>query len=351
MKKLIALASAVAVVVVAAYVMMQYNSLAQWLVTPKDDDGHAQTVTVEIPSGASVLKTLYILVDAGLIDAHPLMKYLHRVQKDLPAVKAGEYELASNHSPLELLHILAKGTVKLYAITIPEGLRIEEIAQIFEKEGHGSAQEVMTILADPSFLKRADIPAGKTESYLSPAHRLEGYLMPETYKFPKGYSLRKKLAAMVEGYHKVVGPKEIARAKELGLTEHQLVTLASIVEKETGVPQERPLIAAVFLNRLKKGMLLQTDPTVIYGLVNFNGNITRKDLQNPHPYNTYVHKGLPPGPIANPGKEAIQAVLHPAETPYLYFVSMNNGTHKFSVTYAEHAKAVREYQIKGKVGP
>jgi UPF0755 protein len=149
---------------------------------------------------------------------------------------------------------------------------------------------------------------------------------------------------MVDHFSSVFTPAWIERAQEMGFTVHQVVTLASIVEKETGKPEERPIIAGVFLNRLKRGMRLESDPTVIYGIADFNGNLTRKDLETPTPYNTYLNKGLPPGPIANPGRASIEAVLYPSENSYLFFVSKNDGSHHFSSTLAEHNRMVRKYQ-------
>jgi UPF0755 protein len=175
---------------------------------------------------------------------------------------------------------------------------------------------------------------------------LEGYLFPDTYQFGRGISPSLIIDAMVKRFWQMVGPLT-DRAKETGMTMQEIVTLASIVEKETGQPSERPLIASVFLNRLKSGMRLESDPTVIYGLENFDGNLRKKDLVQRSPYNTYVIHGLTPGPICNPGLESIKAVIFPAKTDYLYFVSKNDGSHHFSRTLSEHNQAVERYQ-KGK---
>jgi len=173
---------------------------------------------------------------------------------------------------------------------------------------------------------------------------LEGYLLPETYAFPKSATEEQVIRKMVHDMLAFFDEKKKQRAAALGMTLHQVLILASIIEKEAGVPEERPLISSVYHNRLKRGMRLQSDPTVIYGLRHFDGNLRRRDLQRESPYNTYLHRGLPPTPIANPGKGSILAALFPAKTPYLYFVSRNDRTHAFSITLAEHERAVNRYQ-------
>jgi UPF0755 protein len=180
------------------------------------------------------------------------------------------------------------------------------------------------------------------------ADSLEGYAYPETYRFRRDTPPDEILASMVEELHRKLGPEEQAALERSGMTLHQIVTLASIVEKESAVAVERPLIAGVFYNRLRIGMPLQSDPTVIYAIPNFNGDLTRADLARPGPYNTYQIPGLPPGPIANPGLAAIDAVLAPADTPYLYFVSKNDGSHVFATTLAEHNHNVARYQKSGR---
>lgn len=187
---------------------------------------------------------------------------------------------------------------------------------------------------DPEFLLAAGVPGPQ----------LEGYLFPDTYRFAPGTDVREVLTTMVRHFHDRFDAERHRRAAERGLSVNEVLTLASIIEKETGKPEERALIAAVFTNRLRIGMPLQSDPTVIYGLPAFDGDLTRADLAHPSPYNTYVVGGLPPGPIANPGLAAIDAALAPAASPALYFVSRNDGSHAFSTTLAEHNRAVGRYQ-------
>jgi len=234
------------------------------------------------------------------------------------------------------------GKVKTHAVTFPEGLRIDEIASRIEAAG---------IASSVAFLSRARSPE-LARSLGIDGNSVEGYLYPETYRFRRDTApdeiISRMHAELIERWSEA--DREALGAS--GMTLHQVVTLASIVEKETSVPEERTLVAAVFRNRLALGMALQTDPTVIYGIFStrgtFDGNLRRIDLQTDTPYNTYTRRGLPPGPIANPSMESIRAVLTPARVPYLYFVSRNDGTHAFSSTLADHNAAVRRYQLHGR---
>jgi UPF0755 protein len=193
----------------------------------------------------------------------------------------------------------------------------------------------------------ADAETAKAYGFSGPG--LEGYLFPDTYHLSRGMTPRAVIDVMVKRFFAVMGPFSEA-IRQSGMSLEQVVTLASIVEKETGAPEERPLIAGVFLKRLKNNMRLESDPTVIYGIDPFDGNLKKEDLRTHTPYNTYLIKGLPPGPISSPGLEAIKAVLFPAQTDFLYFVSKNDGTHHFSKTFSEHRKAVRKYQKANRKG-
>jgi UPF0755 protein len=219
---------------------------------------------------------------------------------------------------------------------IPEGTNVAQVGEIVERAGLSSKEAFIEAACDPHLAEALGIEG----------RSLEGYLFPETYHFHKGVTPEQMIRKMVSQFHVVFNSRWIARAKEQGFSVHEVVTLASIVEKETAKSDERPLIASVFLNRLKKRMRLESDPTVIYGIENFDGNITRKDLQSNTPYNTYRIKGLPPGPISNPGKASMEAVLYPTNEPYLYFVSKNDGSHHFSSTFSEHRRMVRKYQLR-----
>ncbi len=292
------------------------------------------TALVTVAPGRSFGALVEDLHRRGVVDSPLRLKLLARLEGYDRKIKAGEYRLSAAMKPRELLDVLAEGRVHLYRVTIPEGFNLYQIAERLAQSSLVSAGDFIRAATDSRETARYGI-AGET---------FEGYLFPDTYAFARGVTARQIVAAMVERFWKEFTPAWKARARELGLSVHQVVTLASIVEKETGSAAERPLIASVFFNRLKKGMRLESDPTVIYAIPNFNGNLTRRDLKTRTPYNTYRIRGLPPGPIANPGAAALRAVLYPAQTDFLYFVARKDGTHQFSRTLREHNRAVNRYQ-------
>ncbi|MDH3392391.1 MAG: endolytic transglycosylase MltG [Desulfobulbaceae bacterium] len=300
---------------------------------PGDDVGR----TVVIPPGASLSGIQRILVKEELVADDFRFRLLARLLQVGRRLQAGEYHLAKNLSPAQLLFEIESGRIVQRPVTIPEGVNLKEVAAILASGGWLGQEEFLRLVRDPDFVRR---------QMRVDAATLEGYLFPDTYYLTRGMQGREIVAMMVARLRTMLGELGIDREGKVGqgLTLHQVLTLASIVEKETAAPSERPLIAQVFLNRLQRGMRLQTDPTVIYGLASFDGNLTRKDLRTPTPYNTYIIKGLPPGPIGNPGRASIEAVLNPAEGSYLYFVSKNDSTHYFSKSLAEHNRAVRKYQ-------
>ena len=238
-------------------------------------------------------------------------------------LKAGPYRFDRPMSALEVVGKIARGEVDLLSLTFPEGLTIREMAAIFEQRGFGSAAAFITASKDVSIINAED-PA---------ARDLEGYLFPDTYALPRGSDTVRVVRMMVDRFRTVATPQLIQDAGGRGLTLRQLVTLASIVEKETALPAERPIVAAVYANRLKIGMGLQSDPTVIYALQragSYTGNLRRDDLQLDDPYNTYRFAGLPPGPIASPGRGSLEAAARPAAVDFVYFVSRNDGSHEFA---------------------
>jgi UPF0755 protein len=288
-----------------------------------------------VERGATLNGVVRRLESDGLVKSALATKLAARWLALESKLQVGEYELSPHLTPREILEILSSGRVKTYSATVPEGSRASEIALILEHAGLVDAAAFMEVVKDAEFAASLGIPE----------QTLEGYLYPDTYQLPKDMGEREVARAMVRLFDTVwqsqIAP--LADAQSLGRAE--IVTLASIVEKETAAPEERPLIAAVFLNRLDRGMRLETDPTVIYGISDFDGNIRKRDLlDSSNPYNTYRIKGLPPGPIANPGAEALRAVVVPSETDYLYFVSQNDGTHFFSTNYRDHVNAVNRYQ-------
>jgi UPF0755 protein len=309
-----------------------FSTYEDMVTRPNARDGSA---LVEIKKGGSVRAMAAQLEEAGVIGSRLLFQIEARLSGAGGRLRAGEYLLEKNTSIRGVIKTLAEGKTALHKITIPEGLTTRQVADTLEKGGILPAREFMAALADPSLLSEFGILAGSAE----------GYLFPETYNMTKGTKGREAVSAMMKMFFAKAGkslPEEVmADPKSL----HELVTLASIVEKETGAESEKKLIAAVFANRLRKRMPLQSDPTVIYALPDFDGNIRKKDLSYDSPYNTYVRKGLPPGPIANPGLTSLLAAFEPADVDYLYFVSKNNGEHYFSATLDEHNRAVRKFQI------
>jgi len=290
-----------------------------------------------IPPQTSLSGIQAILADNGVIPPGRGFYYLARISLLSQRLQAGEYLFPPGQTPAQILRTLADGATVRWSVTIPEGASIYQLAEILAQGGWGERDLFLKLAREPELLARHGVRAKS----------LEGYLFPDTYQLLRGQDPREIFGLMLERGKKVRQELGDLSNNPLGLSPHEVLTLASIVEKETADPQERPLIARVFLNRLKHGMRLQTDPTVIYGLKNFAGNLTRKDLETPTPYNTYLISGLPPGPIANPGRDSIAAVLHPAPASYLYFVSRNNGTHYFSSDLAEHNRAVLKYQKRG----
>ena len=249
-------------------------------------------------------------------------------------IHQGLYRFDSGVTPREVLERLITGKGVFHSVTIPEGLTVKEIADLLDKMQIADKETFLTEAANPSLLANFGLQD----------KGLEGYLFPSTYHFTPATAAKDIIIAMAEQFRKVSQPVLAQRPSSIRLTSHQILTLASIVEKETGVQEERELVSAVFHNRLKQQMPLQSDPTVIYGIKDFNGNLTRKDLQDANPYNTYRITALPPGPICNPSVASIKAALQPANVPYLYFVSKNDGTHLFSETIEAHNRAVKTYQ-------
>ncbi|MFA6284768.1 MAG: endolytic transglycosylase MltG [Desulfurivibrionaceae bacterium] len=291
-------------------------------------------IHVLIPPKTSLAGIEKILAENGVIPPGRGFYCLARVSRLSQRLQAGEYLFSPGQTPYQILRALAAGATVRWSVTIPEGSNIYQLAGILAAGGWGERELFLDLARDPEVLARHGVRAAS----------LEGYLFPDTYQLVRGQNPREIIDLMVERGNQVREELGDLRNNPLGLSPHEVLTLASIVEKETAAPEERPLIAQVFLNRLRQRMRLQTDPTVIYGLTDFDGNLTKKDLETPTPYNTYQINGLPPGPIANPGRAAIAAVLHPASASYLYFVSKNDGTHYFSHDLAEHNRAVLKYQ-------
>ncbi len=314
--------------------ILGYFDLLRYAASPANTETVEKIITVS--RGQPLKQTADILHSHGLIRQPFKFRLLARLKGADKRIQAGEYILRADLSPREILDIMVSGKVRLYRFTIPEGSNLIQIANIIDSAGLADREEFLQSANDPDRIEKMGINAGS----------LEGYLFPDTYFFPKNSRVDQIIAAMVARLHTEISVAWIERAAELGLTLHEVLTLASIIEKETGAPSERPLISSVFHNRLRKGMRLETDPTVIYGIQDFNGNLTRKHLETPTPYNTYRIKGLPPGPIASPGQASIAAALYPAETKFLFFVSKKDGTHQFSSNLTDHKQAISKYQLR-----
>ena len=294
-------------------------------------------VTVIIPVASSFTAIEEKLAAAGVLHSDLRFRLLAKLMGVSKGLHPGEYRFSGRPTPHQVLRQLYRGARVRHPVTIPEGSNLAQIGAILSKDGWTTEKEFKATISDPAFLREL----GAKQS------GLEGYLFPDTYFCERGvFDLRDTIRAMVARTTKVLAATGAsAGLPAYGLNAHQVLTLASIVEKETGLAAERPLIARVFLNRLREGMKLQTDPTVIYGLKAFNGNLTKLNLMTPSPYNTYLIPGLPPGPIASPGQAAIQAVMAPAaEGDYYYFVSKNDGSHYFSKSLPEHNLAVSRFQ-------
>lgn len=298
----------------------------------------AVATDVFIEPGTNPKQVGVLLEKSGAIsDARAFYYYLRFLSDSNEQLKAGDYEFAPRSTPAQIIGMMLKGKTKQIRFTIPEGSNKRDIAEILERAGFGRAEETLSLMNSAEMLEKLRAP--------KVSGGLEGYLFPDTYHFPRRTRVVDILTKMRNRLDEVLDQYMYERLDESGLDLNQVLTLAAIVEKETGDPLERPEIAGVFLNRLARKMKLQTDPTVIYSIPHFNGNLTRADLRFDSPYNTYVHPGLPPGPIASPGLAAIKAVLWPASTANLYFVSRNNGTHEFCPTLDCHNKAVKYWQI------
>jgi len=290
-----------------------------------------------VKKGTHLKKVSEILKQEGVIKNSHFFILLTTILGKKAKIKAGEYEFHTQMLPLEVLDALVKGQVKHHLVTIPEGYTLSQIAQLLED---------LNLVDKKGFLQKASSSAFINALGLSQfaGPNLEGYLFPETYHLFREMDSEEVIQMMVYQFKKVFGPDLVNRASELGISEKEVVILASIIEKETPLPEEKPLISAVFHNRLKRKIPLQSDPTVIYGIKNFNGNLTKEHLMRPTPYNTYLIAGLPPTPICNPGKDSLLAAVRPAPVPYLYFVSKNDGSHFFSSDIEEHNRAVWKYQ-------
>lgn len=292
-----------------------------------------KNTTFTISPGEGFGQINYRLASQELIQNARLFHYYTKYRDSLNKFKAGTYEIKTGYNMKDVFETLTKGTPILNSVTFPEGKNMFEMGKILEENGVTTYESFLAATRDPKLISQLGIEG----------HTAEGYLFPDTYKFAPGTPANLVVTTMVKHFHQKV--KDVNFAAAAPLSKHDVVILASIVEKETGAKWERPTIAGVYLNRLKKKMRLYADPTTIYGIwESYDGNLTKKHLQTKTEYNTYKISGLPKGPIANPSLAAIKAVIEPAEHNFLYFVSKNDGTHEFTPTYKDHQKAVEYWQ-------
>ena len=342
---LVLLALAAAGAIAAAFAYARYRTFLQTAVEPP---GGQAALEVEPGTNlkrlASELDARGIIHDVSLPGVGSLFYlWAGRLEGAGPRIKAGDYLFEGPATPRDVLRVLTEGRVRTYQVTIPEGLRLDEAMPLFEKAGLASAEGLLRLARDPKVAHALGVPHDS----------LEGYVFPDTYTFARGLPPQQILARTVERFEEAWKEAEAQRRPDIRLTKHEAVTLASIIEKETGNPSERRRISCVFHNRLRDGWKLQTDPTVIYAKIlrgEWDGNITRRDLETPHPYNTYTTRGLPPGPIASPGLEALKAALNPLDCQDYFFVSRNDGSHEFCPTLACHNAAVARYQLRRRGG-
>jgi UPF0755 protein len=316
-------------------------ALTGWLVkecsTPYQGSG--SNVFFEVQKGRSARNVIGNLGAWNVIHSSLAVTLAHRLFYSRQRLKAGEYEFAFPASGKDVLFKIFRGRIYLHPVTVPEGLTGDEIAGVLAAQAG----------VEPGAFRSAFQQTSPVTEWDARAVNLEGYLFPDTYLVPRKVTAGEFVDAMVGEFRKVFHEGWRKRAAELGLSVRDVVILASLIEKETGLPAERPLVSAVFHNRLRLGMKLDCDPTVIYGLKledKYSGRLLSRDLAYPSAYNTYVHSGLPPGPICNPGRQALEAALYPATESYLYFVAQGDGSHHFSRSFAEHRQAVQRYQLK-----
>ena len=298
---------------------------------------HDAEIFVDLPPGTSEREIARRLADAGVVPDPWTFRIAARLARADRRLQAGEYRFAGAATPYDVVSRIVRGDVFHVGLTFPEGLTIREMAPIFERHGLGPAADFEHAASDATLAAGFDIDA-KT---------LEGYLFPSTYRLSRRATASVVVQTMVTQFARVLDQSLRDEAARQQMTVREVVTIASLVEKETAQPEERPIVAAVYRNRLEKRMPLQCDPTVIYALMRqgrWNGNLTKADLQMDSPFNTYRYAGLPPTPIASPGRGSLEAALRPADVPYLYFVSRNDGTHVFATTLAEHNRNVVTWQ-------
>lgn len=290
-------------------------------------------VDVSFPSGSGIRKLADKLETGGVIRSSAHFILLTRLRGKSHNLKAGEYRFDDGMTPSDILQKLVSGDVCYSKFSLPEGYSIYQVAELLEQKGYFKSADFLQKCKDPALIARLGLPG----------RSVEGYLYPATYNLLRGGDEEQLINEMVGKFEKRYADISSSGASSSGLSRREAVILASVIEKEAVFPEEKPLISSVFHNRLRIGMPLQSDPTAVYGVKAFSVKVTKADIKRPSPYNTYLNRGLPPGPIGNPGSESLQAALYPVKTDYLYFVARRDGTHQFSRNLDEHNRAVNRY--------
>lgn len=309
-----------------------------WFRPVVSDPNDATVLIIDVKPGAALRTTAIKLEKHGIIVSARWLEWLGRLTGRAGRIQPGEYRMSSAMSASKVLNAMVKGEVYLRPVTFPEGITVRELIDKLVADGYGTKEEYEALLYNKALQAEFKVVADGVKV------PFEGYLFPSTYLFARGTRPEVIVRAMLTQMDRMFTPERVAQMERLGWNRHQTLTMASIIEKETGVAHERARISAVFHNRLERRMRLQTDPTVIYSIPDYDGDIRFRDLRRDDPYNTYRHHGLPPGPIANPGEAAIQAALFPDGDQALYFVSRGDGTHIFSDNINDHNRAVRRHQ-------
>ena len=322
------------IVFVVSFVLL---AIASYLFLPLW--GTSQTTQFSIQRGSSTKSVAIILKEKNIFSYPNLFILTVKIFNKSKQINSGDYTIDKKISIWQLFRILETGKGKNIKITIQEGLRSTQIFEILKASELNNNKNYEIYFEDVSFLRKNKLPPE--------AKNLEGFLFPETYHFSRLTTEKQVLQKMIATFFEKV-PEKFQNNRSTGLSFYKLLILASIVEKETSFKADKKKIASVFYNRLNKGIGLYTDPTVIYGIKNFDGNLTKKHLKTPNPYNSYLNKGLPPTPISNPGVEAMNSVLYPEKTNYLYFIGKGDGSSYFSTNLKEHNKAVEKYQRSGR---
>ncbi|MCM2356910.1 MAG: endolytic transglycosylase MltG [Geobacteraceae bacterium] len=319
------------IIAAACILLLLPAGFGLFVATPAGDGRNVRLF--DFAEGASLRRLAGELENGGIISSARLFVLYARLRGADAVVKAGTYQFDDGLAPAEILRRMVAGEIFASRFAVPEGYSVYQVAELLESRGLFKKEAFLKHCFNRTLLKELGI-GGKS---------VEGYLYPSTYTIPPTMDEAELIRMMVAQFDKVYGQRFAERAKSLGASTREVVTLASMIEKEAVVPAERPLIASVFRNRLNRGMPLQSDPTAVYGVRAFAGKVSKQDIMRSTPYNTYLIKGLPPGPVGSPGSEAMEAVITPAATGYLYFVARQDGTHHFSATLEEHNRAVRKY--------